>query len=184
MKEIYVQKDSEYTEHSNAYATFSDIFLSDNLFKHHEDPEEILAIVCHEICHDKYHHILKGAIVDVCYMVLYGVGVSFMVQYGNPIVSSFGFTYNSTFISLFLFHSIWIEIPDFFLRLGINWNFRRNEYTADKFAHESNYGPQLRKALIIMFVKNEDHLSPDYWHTLVNKDHPNLNQRIDALDML
>lgn len=103
MKEIYVQKDSEYTEHSNAYATFSDIFLSDNLIKHHEDHEEILAVVCHEICHDKHYHLIKGAIVDVCYMVLYGVGLSFMIQYGNPIVSSFGFTYQSNFILLFLF---------------------------------------------------------------------------------
>lgn len=75
-----------------------------------------------------------------------------------------------------------MEIPDFFLRLGIKWNFRRNEYNADKYAQECNYGPQLRKALIVMFVKNEDHLYPDYLHTMVQKDHPNLNQRIKALD--
>jgi len=35
-----------------------------------------------------------------------------------------------------------------------------------------------------MFVKNDDHLSPDSLHTTVYKSHPNINQRISALDDL
>lgn len=92
-KQIYLQEDSKYTEHSNAHCTFSKIHLSDNLLKHHEDHKEILAIVLHEICHDKRKHLIQSALVDVVYMVLYGVGLAAMVEYGDFIISSFGFSY-------------------------------------------------------------------------------------------
>lgn len=93
MKQIYLQEDSKYTEHSNASCTFSKIYLSDNLIKHHEDRKEIHAIVLHEICHDKKKHLIQSALVDVCYMILYGVGLAAMDLYGDCIISSFGFTY-------------------------------------------------------------------------------------------
>lgn len=156
MKQIYLQEDSKYTEHSNASCTFSKIYLSDNLLKHHKDEDEILAIVLHELCHDKRKHLIQSALADVCYMVLYGVGLAAMVQYGQGIIYSFGFTYQSDFILLYVFHSIWVEIPDFILRLGINWNLRRHEYEADKYAVDNNYGQALKKGLVIMFIKNED----------------------------
>jgi len=70
-----------------------DVYLSDNLFKHHEDKEQIIAIVAHECCHAKYYHLYQSAIVDVVYMMIYALCLSFMVKYGNPIVASFGFTY-------------------------------------------------------------------------------------------
>jgi len=35
-----------------------------------------------------------------------------------------------------------------------------------------------------MFVKNDDHLSPDSLYTTVNGNHPNINQRIYALDKI
>lgn len=117
-------------------------------------------------------------------MVLYGVGLAAMVQYGQGIIYSFGFTYQSDFILLYVFHSIWVEIPDFILRLGINWNLRRHEYEADKYAVDNNYGQALKKGLVIMFIKNEDHLSPDDLHTMINKTHPNINQRIKVIDEL
>lgn len=103
LKKIFIQKDSIYTEHSNASVMGENVYLSDNLFKHHEDKEQILAIVAHECCHAKEHHLFKSAIVDVVYMMIYAVGLSFMVKNGDPIVASFGFTYKSAFISLYLF---------------------------------------------------------------------------------
>lgn len=33
-----------------------------------------------------------------------------------------------------------------------------------------------------MFIKNDDHLAPDETYTTLNKTHPNINQRIRALD--
>lgn len=117
-------------------------------------------------------------------MFLFGIGLAAMEQYGNCIISSFGFTYQSDFVEFYVFYSIWLEIPDFILRLGINWNLRRHEYQADAYAVENGYGPQLKKGLVIMFIKNEDHLSPDDLHTMINKTHPNINQRLAALDKL
>lgn len=152
-----------------------DVYLSDNLFKHHDDHEEILAIVAHEISHAKKKDLFCSAIVDVFYMVIYATMLSVMVTYGNPIVASFGFTYQSTFVSLYLFQSIFIEVPDFILRLFINWNFRRQEYVADKFAADNEYNEKLKKALLIMFVKNDDHLAPSDLYTMVYKSHPNIN---------
>jgi len=115
--------------------------LSDNLIKHHEDNEEILAIVLHEICHDKRKHLIQSAVADVFYMFLFGVGLAAMQEYGVIIVSSFGFSYQSNFVLFYVFYSIWVEIPDFILRLAINWNLRRHEYEADAFAVERGLGP-------------------------------------------
>jgi len=70
-----------------------DVYLSDNLFKHHRDRNEILAIVAHEACHAKNHHLYKSAIVDVAYMMIYALCLTHMIKYGDLIVASFGFTY-------------------------------------------------------------------------------------------
>lgn len=117
-------------------------------------------------------------------MMIYAVCLSMMIQYGNPIVASFGFTYQSTFISLYLFQSIFMEVPDFFLRLFIMWNYRRYEYEADGFASKNGFNCELRKALIVLAVKNEDHMAPDDYHTMVYKSHPSFAQRIEALIQL
>lgn len=79
LNKIYIQKDSLYTEHSNASVMGRDVYLSDNLFKHHENKWEIIAIVAHEVCHAKHHHLFKSALVDVVYMMIYALCLSFMV---------------------------------------------------------------------------------------------------------
>lgn len=79
LNKIFIQKDSLYTEHSNASVMGRDVYLSDNLFKHHEDRNEILAIIAHEACHAKYFHLFKSALVDVVYMIIYALCLSFMV---------------------------------------------------------------------------------------------------------
>lgn len=167
--------DSKYTEHSNASVMGGDVYLSDNLFIHHKDHNEILAVVAHEACHAKHYHLYKSAIVDVVYMMIYALCLSCMIKYGDPIVASFGFTYSSSFVSLYLFQSIFMEIPDFWLRLFINWRYRAHEYEADAFASEHNWNRELKRALLIMFVKNDDHLAPDTLFTTVYKTHPNIN---------
>jgi len=69
------------------------------------------------------------------------------------------------------------------LRLFINWFSRQQEYTADAFSGNKGYNRILKEALVITFIKNDDHLAPDEYFTMVKKYHPNINQRIKALDM-
>lgn len=80
-----------------------DVYLSDNLFNHHKKDDEIIAIVAHEISHAKHYDVYCGAVVDTCYMLIYAIGLSLFMKHGDPVVASFGFTYSSHFISLYLF---------------------------------------------------------------------------------
>lgn len=70
-----------------------DVYISDNLFDHHKDHDEILAIVAHEIRHAKNYDVYWCAIVDTGYMLIYGVGLAFFMQHSDGVLSSFGFTY-------------------------------------------------------------------------------------------
>jgi len=70
-----------------------DVYLSDNLFDHHKDVDEILAIVAHEIQHAKNYDVYFSGLVDTGYMLIYAIGLSLFMKHGNPVLASFGFTY-------------------------------------------------------------------------------------------
>ncbi len=111
----------------------------------------------------------KLALIDVVYMMIFALALGYFIQNDFEIVNSFGFSYQPIFIQLFVFYSIWIELPDLILRLGINWSQITIEYSADQYAVKQGYGEELEKALLTLFASNDDHYNLDPVWVIFNK---------------
>ena len=69
--------------HANAMTNNNSVKLTEKLMENHKDhPDEILAIVAHELGHWKLKHTWRMAIFNLFYMLVFG---SFMTPIiGNP----------------------------------------------------------------------------------------------------
>ena len=106
--------------HGNASCFMDRICINKSLldtFKDH--PEEILAVLCHEIGHSKKYHLIKNTVVDIVYMILFRVFLQQLLL--NPsYLPAFGFEHKSLFINLALSIKMFQSSFDLFLRMGMN----------------------------------------------------------------
>ena len=114
--------------HVNAACYLGKIKLGEPLFRGHgEWPQEIIAVLCHELGHYYLNHLLKSTIVDTIYMVIFGVFLQLLINRPSFLVA-FGFPQESYFVSLVLFtflYSVSLDIP---LRIGLNAYGRYQEW--------------------------------------------------------
>lgn len=109
VSQIKVIDGSQRSSHSNAFVTgfgaARKVVIFDTLIEQ-QSPEEILAVVNHELGHVAYHHVVWGvgrAIIQLAVMFSF-----FSLCIGNrDILRSFNFTRTSNFVSLFLFQMLY-----------------------------------------------------------------------------
>jgi STE24 endopeptidase len=182
LKNIYVIDGSKRSTKANAY--FSGlgpkkrIVLYDTLIADLK-PDEITAVLAHEIGHYKKKHTLSGTILSVVQsgIILY----IFSLFVANPLLSeALGVKVNSFHIALITFGFLYSPIS-MALGLGLNVLSRNHEYQADHFAGV-NYNPgSLINALKSLSRKNLSNLTPHPVYVWFNYSHPTLVQRIRAL---
>lgn len=160
------------------------ILVGKPLIKQHQKHcDEIVSVIAHELGHWAESHLLKSALTDTIYMVIFGL---FLLQVENSagFLTSFGFHQESYFVSLGLFVWLFMISLDPILRVGMHLQQRYNEYRADSFATQQGYGISLQFALIRSHAENLDNLftsSIDKW---VNLSHPDLHERLEAIEMI
>ena len=77
--------------HGNASCTFSAINIGKCLIDmHKEKPDEILAVVCHELGHWKHSHLIKASLGSTAYMVIFAYFAKNAVYEPN-FLANFGF---------------------------------------------------------------------------------------------
>jgi STE24 endopeptidase len=87
-----------------------------------------------------------------------------------------------TIIGLMLFLStLWAPV-DKMLSFVLTLNTRRNEFQADQYSVNLNYGPLLKMGLVKMSIENRSTLDPDPLYSLYHYSHPPLIQRLSAID--
>ena len=107
---------------------------------------------------------------------------AFSFVLGNSdVLRSFGFTYESNFLYLFIFANLYTPI-NFVLQFGTMYMTRRFEYEADAYAVTYGHGKALKKGLVSLFKRNKAPLVADSLYSALNHSHPTLVERLQAVD--
>ncbi len=182
-KAIEVIDGSKRSGHSNAYFTgfgrFRRIVLFDTLIAQ-LSPEELEAVLAHEIGHYRRGHIPKMIALSAVMMFGGFAVVAWLARsaWFNP---AFGFPPAQLAPSFLLFGLLSGVVTFWFSPLS-NLLSRRYEYQADAFAREAMRGPAaMIGALRKLAQKNLTNLTPHRWFSGFYYSHPTLVEREAAL---
>ncbi len=183
---LLVMDGSKRSAHSNAFfagfGRFRRIVLFDTLIAQME-PEEIEAVLAHEIGHYKLGHIPKriavSAVTTLAMFALLGwlAGAAWFPQ-------GFGFTGQSVgaVVPVLLLFALLSGLVTFWLSpLAAHWS-RKHEYEADAFARDAVGSPDpLVHALRKLHKENLSNLTPHPLYSRFHYSHPTLVEREAAL---
>lgn len=182
LKNIYVIDGSKRSSKANAYFTGlgakKRIVLYDTLINDHTT-EELVAVLAHEIGHNKKKHTTTGIIISVLQTGMMLFLLSLFIS--KPILSeALGATKPSFYMGLIAFGLLYSPLS---LVLGLLTNSisRRNEYAADRFAGEMYSPLALSDALMKLSVNNLSNLRPHPAYVFFYYSHPPLLKRLAAL---
>jgi STE24 endopeptidase len=185
-KGIYQVDAGKRSKHTNAYFTgigkTKRIVLYDTLLASHS-PEEIIAVLAHEIGHWKKKHIIK--------QLFFMIGVSLVLLYlvylvlGSPILySAFRIQHTPVYAGLFLV-SLYLGTIRFFLNPVGSAVMRRYEREADRMAFELTGTSQpMINALKRLAKDNLSNLHPHPLYVWFYYSHPPLIERIEYLQTM
>lgn len=184
LAEIYTMDGSKRSGHGNAYFTGfgrnKRIVLFDTLIEL-LDVREIVAVLAHEIGHQKLHHIIKMLFISaiIGFFSFWLLGRCF--QY-PPFFQAFGLERVSHHGALVLFMFASAPFSHFLSPIVAIWS-RSHEYQADNFARDvMGGGKELGHALIKLSRKSLSNLTPHPWFSFFHYSHPVLLERLRALD--
>jgi STE24 endopeptidase len=182
-KTIEVIDGSKRSGHSNAYFTgfgrFRRIVLFDTLIAQ-LTPEELEAVLAHEIGHYRRGHIPKMIALSAA-MMLGGFAVVAWLARSPWFNTAFRFPPGEIAPSFLLFAFLSGIVTFWFAPLG-NLLSRKYEYEADAFARNAMGGPAaMIGALRKLAQKNLTNLTPHRWFSGFYYSHPTLVEREAAL---
>lgn len=186
---LFVVDSSKRSTHSNAYFTgigkSKRIVLYDTLIEQ-LTPDELTAVMGHEIGHRKKGHLIKNIITSlVKNIVMLFIASKLLAM--PQLYTGFGFAVNADhinevyYIGLFLLFIIFSPIS-YFLQPIEAWRSRCCEYEADRYSAQlTNMPDALIEGLIKLNLNNLSNLYPAPSYVKFYASHPPLLQRIAAL---
>ncbi len=142
--------------------------------------EEIVAVLAHEVGHNKLKHTLYGAILGVLQAGVMFYLFSLFVS--SPALSgALGVDSPNFHIGLLVFGMLYTPVS-FALGVIMGAVSRMNEFAADAFAAKTSSGAALGNALKTISVKSLSNLIPHPWYVFFHYSHPPLIERLKALD--
>merc|ERR1712130_18084 len=196
LTKLYVVDGSKRSNHSNAYMygfrNNKRIVLFDTLIasectgdkegKGCED-DEIVAVLGHELGHWKMGHTVKMLVIQEA--LIFAVFYFFSKTINNTeLFEAFGFTGDAapgTYIKLMV--ALQTVMAPLFEVVGLAMTLfiRSNEFEADRFAIDLNYGPLLESALAKLFNDNKGFPLCDSWYAWKHHTHPHFNERVTEI---
>lgn len=183
---IFVMDGSKRSAHGNAYFTgfgkakrivFFDTLLS------RLNPDQIEAVLAHELGHFKHRHILKrmvmmfvGALVFLQVLAWlsqqtwFYTGLGVVPQLGRP----------NSGLALVLFFLV-VPVFTFWTTPLSAWFSRKDEFQADRYAAEQSSADDLISALVRLYDDNAATLTPDPLFSAYHDSHPPAMVRIEHL---
>ncbi len=142
-------------------------------------PEEIEAVVAHELGHDRHGHVLFGLArsAAMAFLVLAAFG---WLSKQPWLLPSFGIAYHDDALALLACLLLSGLVGPLLAPLG-NWISRRNEFQADDFARRQVAAGPMISALVRLSRDNASTLTPDAVYALVHYSHPPVPLRIRQL---
>lgn len=186
---LFIMDGSKRSAHGNAYFTGTGkakrIVFFDTLIER-LNPEEIEAVLAHELGHFKRQHIRKRLIQSFALSFLV-LGLLGWISTKAWFYLSLGVTpdlngYNAG-LALALF-SLVMPVFGFFLTPINSMGSRKHEYEADAFAAEKSSAKDLITALVKLYQDNAATLTPDPLYSKFYDSHPPAPLRIAHLQAL
>ena len=182
---LYVMDGSKRSSHGNAYFTgfgaAKRIVFFDTLIERLA-PEEIEAVLAHELGHFKRRHVWKRmawlAVASLAFLAALGYLAAEPWFYNALGVSSM-----TTATALALF-SLVVPIFAFLLQPLASRASRKHEYEADAYAASHASAGDLVHALVKLYRDNAATLTPDPLHSVFYDSHPPAQLRIARLQSL
>ncbi len=182
LSRIYIIDGSKRSTKANAFFSGlgprKTIILYDTLMEQ-LNPQEIVAVLAHEIGHYKKKHIYKGlllSLVQITIMIL----ILWWTLSNPEFAMALGGTKSSFPLALLAFALLYSPIS-FILGLIMNVFSRKHEYEADAFAGSFGLAENLIQALIKLSVKSLSNLDPHPLYVFFHYSHPTLLQRKEQL---
>mgnify|MGYP001310971300 CR=1 FL=1 len=143
------------------------------------NPQEIMAVLAHEVGHYKKKHILQSMLISVAQTGLLFFIFGLLAK-SDWMAGVLGVEENKLHLSLITFGLLFSPIS---MLTGILFNIfsRKNEYEADAYAKATYDGEPLISGLKKMTVNHLSNPQPHPWYIFVHYSHPTLLQRIRGL---
>jgi len=180
---IFVMDGSKRSTKGNAFFTGfgkrKRIALFDTLIKT-QSPEEIVAVLAHEVGHAKRGHIRKGLLSSVLKTgVIFYLMSIFITSPG--LFAAFGMEHMSLYAGLVFFFLLYAPLS-LVLAVVSNLISRKHEFEADAFAAESTGNPaSMISALKKLSANNLSNLTPHSLTVWLEYSHPPVLERVRAL---
>lgn len=142
-------------------------------------PDEIEAVVAHELGHDRHGHVLFGLLrgAAIAFVVLAAFG---WLSKQAWLLPSFGIVYHDDALALLACLLLFGMVGPLLAPIG-NWISRRNEFQADDYARRQVAAAPMISALLRLSRDNASTLTPDGLYALVHYSHPPVPIRIRHL---
>jgi STE24 endopeptidase len=183
---LFMMDGSKRSAHGNAYFTgfgrnrrivFFDTLLA------RLTPNEIVAVLAHELGHFKHHHVIKRMIMSFAGSLIFFAILGWLAQQTwfytdlgvDPRLGS-----RNDAMALLLFLMV---VPVFTFALTPIFSFlsRKDEFEADRFAVTHSAADHLVSALVKLYDDNASTLTPDPIHSAFYDSHPPASIRIRHL---
>ena len=183
IKNIYVINGSKHSTKANAYFTGfgmkKRVVLYDTLIEQ-LTTEEIVAVLAHELGHNKHHDTLKTMTMSIVMVAVNLFVFSLLADYPELSQALGGTREHSFALSLVAFSLLFSPL-DLVIEPLINNVSRRCEYAADAFANKYGHGEHLISGLKMLSANTLSNLTPHPAVVWMDYSHPTLAQRITAL---
>lgn len=185
LNNIFVIDGSKRSTKANAYfsglGSKKRIVLYDTLIQD-LTPEEIVAVLAHEIGHYKKKHTLMSLFLTLAnsLVMLYLLG---LILNSDVLAEAFGIKKATFHLNVLAFGLLYTPVSQT-IGVLVNIFMRRNEYQADAYAAGFGLGEALISALKKLSVKSLSNLKPHPAYVFVYYSHPTLLQRMEAIRKL
>lgn len=183
LENIFVLDGSKRSSKANAFFSGfgkrKKVVLFDTLIEQHT-PEELVAVLAHEIGHYKKRHILSGMLLSVAQVGLLLFILSEFI-FSENMSLALGGSNMAIHLNIIGFTILFSPISSF-LGIGMNMVSRKNEFEADAYAKTTFDGIPLAEALKTLSVNTLSNINPHPWYVFVHYSHPPLLQRLERLE--
>ena len=184
LDKIFVIDGSKRSTKANAYFSGfgpkKKVVLYDTLIQD-LSPDEITAVLAHEIGHYKRRHILYNLLLSILSTGIILYLLSLVID-SQVLAQALGVSHAKFHINLIAFALLFTPVS-FLTGLLTNWLSRKFEYQADAFAKENHNAADLISGLKKLSRKSLSNLTPHPWYVAAHYSHPTLLQRIKALNL-
>jgi STE24 endopeptidase len=183
LRGVYVMDGSKRSTKSNAFFTGfgknKRIALFDTLIEKHT-PEELVAVLAHEIGHYKKKHIPKNMTISILHTGIMFALLSLFLQVPG-LFEAFYMEQMSVYAGLVFFGLLYAPV-EMLLSAGMQLLSRKYEFEADAFAAKTLENPEAMVDVLKKLSKdNLSNLTPHPFYVFLNYSHPPVLERIKSI---